>query len=100
VPVPIYIKQKQEEKKYQLTINSEMFQEESSFAINELSADCEQSDANSETKKSNFKFGNCKSFQQSDIEDVEKSSIRPEKAANVREKRVKEVVEVPVYIEK
>lgn len=58
----------------------------------------EPSEANSDTRKSNnFKFGNSKSFQASDIYEEEKSFTG---SKNPREKRIKQIVEVPVYIEK
>lgn len=56
------------------------------MAINELSAEMEPSEANSDTRKSNFKFGNSKSFQASDIYEEEKSFTG---SKNPREKRIK-----------
>jgi hypothetical protein len=100
VPVPIYINQK-EEKGISLPLPN--CNEENSIACNEESIEIyEKSIENDSAGKSNAKLGQlCRSIKGSEPEEeIEKQKNKATPEVETRIKRIKEIVEVPVYITK
>lgn len=98
VPVPIYINNKEEK----LTLNQPVSSgsqslEDNSIAVHEESLEIDQSEVVSSAKKSEFKIDNeVRSYRY--VEEDSKKSSKVNGSNDARSRRIKEIVEVPVYI--
>lgn len=99
VPVPIYINQKEEKP---LSLPLPNCNEENSIACNEESIEIyEKSIENDSARRSNARLGQlCRSIKGSEPEEEDRQKSRAVPEVETRIKRIKEIVEVPVYITK